>query len=192
MTYREVPAIERIVGALVALRIRNIDVEVEGSSPASDEQLAEYLSTQRGYPRWVLYSDAKTQEERDALLRAVVGLAARLLEAGMPASGLSEAAASAARKAGQEKVGLAAAKAVAPFGGHVFLRDEKKSPPGGSGGFGGGGGGFGRQAQAQTSAPAAPSGDPLARLQRAKEMLTAGLIDQDEYDALKARVLSEM
>ena len=44
-----------------------------------------------------------------------------------------------------------------------------------------------------TSSPA-PSGSPdlVSRLRQGKEMLAAGLIDQAEFDALKARILSEM
>jgi len=41
--------------------------------------------------------------------------------------------------------------------------------------------------------PAPVGGDDLvARLKRGKEMLEAGLIDQDEFEALKARILSEV
>lgn len=42
-------------------------------------------------------------------------------------------------------------------------------------------------------APAADPGvDLMTRLQRGKEMLEAGLIEQEEFDALKARILSEV
>jgi membrane protease subunit (stomatin/prohibitin family) len=45
-------------------------------------------------------------------------------------------------------------------------------------------------AAAATAAPAAPAAaDPMAQLAKAKEMLDAGLITQDDYDALKAKAL---
>ncbi|TXK18474.1 SPFH domain-containing protein [Homoserinibacter sp. GY 40078] len=45
-------------------------------------------------------------------------------------------------------------------------------------------------APAPAPAPAAaPADDPMAKLTQAKQMLDAGLITQDDYDALKARVL---
>lgn len=46
----------------------------------------------------------------------------------------------------------------------------------------------------ETGDAAPPSGDDdlVARLKRGKEMLEAGLIDQEEFDALKARILSEV
>jgi membrane protease subunit (stomatin/prohibitin family) len=45
-------------------------------------------------------------------------------------------------------------------------------------------------APAAPAAPAAPvADDPVAVLKRAKEMLDAGLITQDDYDAAKAKAL---
>lgn len=42
----------------------------------------------------------------------------------------------------------------------------------------------------QPATPAAPAADdPVAKLRKAKEMLDAGLITQDDYDALKAKAL---
>ena len=42
----------------------------------------------------------------------------------------------------------------------------------------------------QPTAPAAPAADdPVAKLQKAKQMLDLGLITQDDYDALKAKAL---
>jgi len=42
----------------------------------------------------------------------------------------------------------------------------------------------------QPATPAAPAADdPVAKLQKAKEMLDLGLITQDDYDALKAKAL---
>lgn len=40
--------------------------------------------------------------------------------------------------------------------------------------------------------PGAPSGDPVARLQQARQMLDARLISDAEYEALKARILGEL
>ena len=43
---------------------------------------------------------------------------------------------------------------------------------------------------APAAAPAAPAAeDPVAVLKRAKEMLDAGLITQEDYDAAKAKAL---
>jgi membrane protease subunit (stomatin/prohibitin family) len=47
-------------------------------------------------------------------------------------------------------------------------------------------------AAAATAAPAAPApaaADPMAQLAKFKEMLDAGLITQEDYDAAKARAL---
>ena len=45
-------------------------------------------------------------------------------------------------------------------------------------------------APAEPAAAAAPAGDdPVAKLTQAKQMLDAGLITQEDYDALKAKVL---
>ena len=41
-------------------------------------------------------------------------------------------------------------------------------------------------------APAEPLGDPLVRLEKAKEMLSKGLITHVEHDAIRQRVLTEM
>jgi hypothetical protein len=51
---------------------------------------------------------------------------------------------------------------------------------GGSGGAGGSGGG------------GASGDDPLARLQRAKEMLAGGLITDSEYESIKAKIVDRM
>jgi len=49
---------------------------------------------------------------------------------------------------------------------------------------------FGAGAMQQPVAPAAPAADdPVAKLQKAKEMLDLGLITQDDYNALKAKAL---
>jgi hypothetical protein len=56
-------------------------------------------------------------------------------------------------------------------------------------------GGLQQPTQQPAAAPAAPSAsapaaeDPVALLKRAKEMLDAGLITQDDYDAVKAKAL---
>jgi len=51
-----------------------------------------------------------------------------------------------------------------------------------------------KQAQSDGASGPEPAGgtDLVARLKRGKEMLDAGLIDQEEFDALKARILSEV
>ena len=46
--------------------------------------------------------------------------------------------------------------------------------------------------QAASPTAAASAEDPMAKLQRAKQMLDAGLIEQAEYDEVKARILSQM
>ncbi len=57
---------------------------------------------------------------------------------------------------------------------------------------------FGTMAQqtftqpAAPAAPAAPADDPIATLTKLKQMLDAGLIEQSEYDAKKADILSKM
>ncbi len=43
--------------------------------------------------------------------------------------------------------------------------------------------------QAAPAAPAAPAEDPMAKLAKFKEMLDAGLISQEDYDAAKAKAL---
>lgn len=50
---------------------------------------------------------------------------------------------------------------------------------------------FGAQAPAAAGATA-DSGDPVARLQQAKEMLSGGLITDAEYEAIKARVVDRL
>lgn len=40
--------------------------------------------------------------------------------------------------------------------------------------------------------PAEPLGDPLVRLEKAKEMLGKGMISQEEHDAIRQRILTEM
>jgi membrane protease subunit (stomatin/prohibitin family) len=55
-------------------------------------------------------------------------------------------------------------------------------------------GGLAGLQQPVTPAPAAPSAaaaadDPMAKLTQAKQMLDAGLITQEDYDAVKAKVL---
>lgn len=45
----------------------------------------------------------------------------------------------------------------------------------------------------EQAAPASPeASDPTARLRRAKEMMEQGLIDEDEFQAVKSRILSEL
>jgi hypothetical protein len=46
--------------------------------------------------------------------------------------------------------------------------------------------------QPNTAAPPPQAEDPVAKLGKAKAMLDQGLIDQAEYDTLKARILSSM
>jgi hypothetical protein len=49
--------------------------------------------------------------------------------------------------------------------------------------------------QSVASTPPTPSGDandPVATLRRLREMLDLGLIEQAEYDAKKAEILSQM
>ena len=47
--------------------------------------------------------------------------------------------------------------------------------------------------QAPAAAPSADAqADPLARLEKAQEMLTKGLISQQEHDAIRQRILTEM
>ena len=64
--------------------------------------------------------------------------------------------------------------------------DELRAKSGGiqlgGGGVGGSGGGAGDAA----------GDDPLARLQRAKEMLAGGLISDSEYEAIKAKIVDRM
>ena len=43
-----------------------------------------------------------------------------------------------------------------------------------------------------SSTAGAPSDDPLARLQRAKEMLAGGLITDSEYESIKAKIVDRM
>ena len=40
--------------------------------------------------------------------------------------------------------------------------------------------------------PAADADDPMAKLSKLKQMLDAGLIEQEEYDATKQRILAQM
>jgi hypothetical protein len=40
--------------------------------------------------------------------------------------------------------------------------------------------------------PAADADDPMAKLSKLKQMLDTGLIEQEEYDATKQRILAQM